>query len=63
MSDVSEVSELSSHREIIAHIGARVQNLRFMTFRGLDRLSYFPQKHFGSNMVKVCQATKNSLRQ
>jgi len=25
------VSELSSHREIIAYIGARVQNLQFMT--------------------------------
>ena len=63
MSDVSEVSELSSHRELFAYIGARVQTLQFMTFRGLDKLSYCPQKHFGSNMVKVCQATKNSLRQ
>jgi len=59
----SKSSEVSSHGELTAYIEARVQNLQFMTFRGLDKLSQCPQKHLGSNMIKICQATKNSLRQ
>ena len=46
-SEVSEVSELSSHRELIAYIGARVQNLQFMTFRVLDELSYVLKNTLG----------------
>jgi len=37
--------------------------LRSLWCIGLDKLSYCPQLHIGSNMVKVCQATNNSLRQ
>jgi len=46
----------------MAYIEASVQSLQFMTFKGLDELLHCPQKHFKSNMIKVCQATKNSLR-
>ena len=35
--------EVSSHQELIAYIEARVQNLQFMAFKGLDKLSYCPQ--------------------
>jgi len=57
---VSEVPEIvSSHRELITYIEARLQSLHFMTFRGRDKLSYCPQKLFESDLVKVCQTTKN----
>jgi hypothetical protein len=57
----SEVSEMPSHRELIAYVEARVQNLQFMTFKDLDKMSYCPQNHFGSNRSKYVKRLRIRL--